>query len=146
MEVRRFQDDNERRHAVVERAASSPNRGCCTRVHARTPSTTHGNWPHWDLLPSVPRRSSAAERTRVHRAFQSGGADVIVATSAFGMGIDKEDVRYVLHAALPGSLDAYYQQIGRCGGDDRPADAVLYYRREDTGMRDVLRPRTPAEA
>ncbi|WP_170323563.1 RecQ family ATP-dependent DNA helicase [Cryptosporangium phraense] len=70
---------------------------------------------------------SAAERTRVQDAFFAGELDVVVATSAFGMGIDKPDVRTVVHAGMPGSLDEYYQEIGRAGRDGRPAAAVLVY-------------------
>jgi ATP-dependent DNA helicase RecQ len=78
---------------------------------------------------------SAGERERVHRAFLAGDVDVVVATSAFGMGIDKADVRFVLHAEPPGSLDAYYQEIGRAGRDGAAAEAVLHYRPEDLGLR-----------
>ncbi|MFC8411494.1 RecQ family ATP-dependent DNA helicase [Arthrobacter sp. NPDC057259] len=77
----------------------------------------------------------ASERTRVHEAFQAGTLDVVAATTAFGMGIDKPDVRFVLHADIPESLDSYYQQFGRAGRDGRPARAVLHYRSEDLGLR-----------
>lgn len=69
----------------------------------------------------------AAKRSEVQDAFFAGKLDVVVATSAFGMGIDKPDVRTVVHAGVPGSLDEYYQEIGRAGRDGGPATAVLVY-------------------
>jgi ATP-dependent DNA helicase RecQ len=69
----------------------------------------------------------AARRSEIQDAFFAGRLDVVVATSAFGMGIDKPDVRTVVHAGVPGSLDEYYQEIGRAGRDGRPASAVLVH-------------------
>jgi len=60
---------------------------------------------------------------------------VVVATTAFGMGIDKADVRFVLHADVRDSADNYYQEIGRAGRDGQPAVIVLFYRPEDLGLR-----------
>lgn len=71
----------------------------------------------------------------MHDRFMAGELDVVVATSAFGMGIDKPDVRFVLHASVPGSLDAYYQEIGRAGRDGEEARAILAYRPQDLGMQ-----------
>jgi DNA topoisomerase-3 len=66
-------------------------------------------------------------RDRVQSAFLAGQLEVIVATIAFGMGVDKPDVRTVIHTGLPGSLEGYYQEIGRAGRDGLPSRAVLLY-------------------
>ena len=69
----------------------------------------------------------SAERDAVQAEFLGGRREVIVATTAFGMGIDKADVRTILHAALPGSLEGYYQEIGRAGRDGKPSAAILMH-------------------
>lgn len=86
---------------------------------------------------------AAAERERIHEQFQGDDLDVVVATTAFGMGIDKPTVRFVVHADIPESLDAYYQEIGRAGRDGKPAAAILHYRSEDLGLRKFFSTNTP---
>ncbi|WP_159849937.1 RecQ family ATP-dependent DNA helicase [Nocardia sp. CY41] len=87
----------------------------------------------------------AALRDEVHQHFLSGEVDVVVATSAFGMGIDKPDVRFVVHASAPDSLDSYYQQIGRAGRDGERAQIVLCYRPEDLSLQKFLTARAVPE-
>ncbi|NUT71109.1 ATP-dependent DNA helicase RecQ [Pseudarthrobacter sp. C4D7] len=86
---------------------------------------------------------SAKERERIHELFLDDGLDVVVATTAFGMGIDKPNVRFVVHADIPESLDSYYQEIGRSGRDGQPASAVLHYRSEDLGLRKFFGTHSP---
>jgi ATP-dependent DNA helicase RecQ len=74
------------------------------------------------------------ERATTQERFMAGEVPVIVATNAFGMGIDKADVRTVCHATVPGSLEAYYQEAGRAGRDGRPARCLLFAEQRDKGL------------
>jgi ATP-dependent DNA helicase RecQ len=74
-------------------------------------------------------------REGVHTRFLQGETRVVVATNAFGMGIDKPDVRFVVHHDIPASLDAYYQEVGRAGRDGAEARAVLHYEPRDLALQ-----------
>ncbi|MBV9351736.1 MAG: ATP-dependent DNA helicase RecQ, partial [Mycobacterium sp.] len=87
----------------------------------------------------------SAERDEVHRRFQDDDYDVVAATSAFGMGIDKPNVRFVVHASVPDSLDSYYQQIGRGGRDCEAALARLFYRPENLSLARFFTTQRPDE-
>jgi ATP-dependent DNA helicase RecQ len=75
-----------------------------------------------------------AVRRQAMQSFLDGSTRIMAATVAFGMGIDKADVRWVVHADLPGSIDAYYQEIGRAGRDGKPAQAQLLYHDADLAV------------
>ena len=70
-------------------------------------------------------------RRRIQNEFMQSRCPLVLATPAFGMGIDKEDIRFVIHAEVPGSMEAWYQEIGRAGRDGRPSDCVLLYEEAD---------------
>jgi ATP-dependent DNA helicase RecQ len=74
------------------------------------------------------------ERAEAQRRFMDGEVEVVVATNAFGMGVDKADVRTVAHASVPGSVEAYYQEAGRAGRDGAPARALLFAESRDKGL------------
>ncbi len=97
-------------------------------------STLHKHFPtaayHAGLDP--------ATRDRVQRAFLSGKLDVVVATVAFGMGVDKADVRTVIHVALPGCVEAYYQEIGRAGRDGLPSRTILLHGFADRRLQEFF--------
>lgn len=117
------------RGAVVQRVLADPARRPAI-VYAPTRKETEaiaaeltGDYP----AAAYHAGMSAAIRDRVQRLFSDGKLEVIVATIAFGMGIDKSDIRTVIHTGLPGSLENYYQEIGRAGRDGLPSRAILLY-------------------
>ncbi len=81
---------------------------------------------------------SEEERAAAQEMFRSGKANIIVATNAFGMGIDKADVRYVLHYQMPRSIEAYYQEAGRAGRDGKPAECILLHNGQDVQLQQFM--------
>lgn len=134
--VRRFEDDAAKRRAVVDLVADEPG---ASLLYVATRRETE---EYAEALTARGRRAAAyhgglpaSRRDDVHATWSSDDLDVVVATSAFGMGIDKPDVRLVAHADVTESLDAYAQEIGRAARDGEPARAVLHYRPEDLSLR-----------
>ncbi|KQR65651.1 ATP-dependent DNA helicase RecQ [Frigoribacterium sp. Leaf172] len=149
LEVVRHEDDDEKVRAVVDQIADSAIPAIVyVATHRETESYTEA------ISERCPDRTvvgyhggqRAAERGQLHERFHAGEVDVVVATSAFGMGIDKPDVRVVVHADVPESLDAYYQEIGRAGRDGEPAIATLHYRPEDLSLRSFFASGLPGRA
>ncbi len=113
-----------------------PARRSSTRARAPTPraspptSAPPSGSASSPTTPACPR----AARATAQRRFMAGEVEVVVATNAFGMGVDKADVRTVAHASVPGSVEAYYQEAGRAGRDGAPARALLFAEARDKGL------------
>jgi len=126
--VHAFHRAEDKRQAVLAAVRDQPGSGlvyAATRKEAEAYAALLGVRVYHGGLARAVRRQA-------QRAFEGGAT--IVATSAFGMGMDRADVRFVVHASVPGSLDEYYQEIGRGGRDGQPAAAICCYRAEDLGL------------
>lgn len=134
--VERFDDNEEKCDRVLDRV-----------VHAEKPgivyvATRKGTEELAAQLEAQGVRShfyhagmNASDREETEVAFMKDEIEVLVATTAFGMGVDKPNVRFVFHADISDSLDSYYQEIGRAGRDGEPAQAVLFYNPNDLNLR-----------
>ena len=146
LSVEAFRDEELKREAVSVRAASEAKPGI-VYVATRKDAEAYAD-DLTDLgLRAAPYHGGmrARDRDDVQERFMTDRLDVVVATTAFGMGIDKANVRFVLHADVPDSVDTYYQEIGRAGRDGLPAEAVLFYRQEDFGLRKFFASGAPDE-
>jgi ATP-dependent DNA helicase RecQ len=137
--VLRFTDADAKRAALLDRVTQAAREAGVGIVYAATRRIAE------DVAAALGQRGVPAEayhggmpagrRREVEAAFAGDDLDVVVATTAFGMGIDKPDVRFVFHHDVADSPDSYYQEIGRAGRDGEPAEAILFYRPEDLGLR-----------
>jgi ATP-dependent DNA helicase RecQ len=134
--VDRFYDEHHHRRTLLERVAAAPSPGI---VYVATRRGAE------ELAAELAERGVKAEayhaglrakvRDAVQERFMRDELHCVVATTAFGMGVDKPNVRWVFHAAPADSVDSYYQELGRAGRDGDRAEAVLFYRPEDLGLR-----------
>lgn len=146
LDVVRHLEERDKRRAVVEQVAELKGPGLLYAATRKDTETYAAELSEHGLRAAAYHAGrKQSERDDVHEQFLNDELDVVVATTAFGMGIDKPNVRFVIHADIPESLDAYYQEIGRSGRDGQPASAVLHYRPEDLGLRKFFGTHKPDE-
>jgi ATP-dependent DNA helicase RecQ len=134
--VERFSDEDAKRDALLDRVLATEKPGI---VYTATRRETE------ELAAALIERGvraapyhagmKASDREATQTAFMEDALDVVVATIAFGMGIDKPNVRFVFHHTISESVDSYYQEIGRAGRDGAPANATLFYLPDDLHLR-----------
>src|SRR3954470_11727411 len=129
--VERFHEESHKRRALVEATNQADKPGL---VYAATRKSAE------ELAEELGAAAYHAgmggkKRDQIQNDFMDDKTDVIVATTAFGMGIDKPNIRFVHHFDISESVDSYYQELGRAGRDGEPARALLFYRPEDLGIR-----------
>ena len=137
--VETVHDNTQKKKALLDSIADVEKPGIvyvATRKHAEEIAATlneagiHAAFYHAGM--------KAKEREQTQESFMQNAIEVIVATNAFGMGIDKPDVRFVFHYDICDSIDAYYQEIGRAGRDGQQARALLFYNPKDVGLQQFL--------
>ena len=116
----------ESRPAIIYAQSRKDAEELATKLHKHFPTAAY----HAGLDPGT--------RDRVQRAFLGGKLDAVVATVAFGMGVDKADVRTVIHVALPGSVESFYQEIGRAGRDGLPSRTILLHGFADRRLQEFF--------
>jgi ATP-dependent DNA helicase RecQ len=134
--VHAIASDRERIERAVELVAASAGVGIVYAATVKVAESLYGALVNSGIDATLYHgRIAAAERRARQEAFMEGHVRVIVATNAFGLGIDKADTRFVLHVQMPSGLDAYYQEAGRAGRDGVDADCTLIFLRTDRAVQ-----------
>lgn len=136
LSVERFYEEPHHRRTLIDRVVDAPPPGIVYAATRKGTETLASELCERGVEAAAYHGGLAAKvRTEVQDRFMADELHCVVATTAFGMGVDKANVRWVFHSAPADSLDSYYQELGRCGRDGEPAETVLFYRQEDLGLR-----------
>jgi ATP-dependent DNA helicase RecQ len=134
--VERFREEDHKKRALIERVVEEPKPGIVYAATRRGAEQYAADLRDAGVDAAVYHGGmNKRDREAAQERFMDGALDVIVATTAFGMGVDKPNVRFVFHSEVADSVDSHYQEVGRAGRDGDPARAVLFYRPEDLGLR-----------
>ncbi len=134
--VERFHEEAAKERALIERVSALAKPGIVYTATRHDAERLADDLAAAGLRVAAYHGGMAASlRDAVQSAFMDDETEVIVATTAFGMGVDKPNVRFVIHHTVADAVDSYWQEVGRAGRDGDPAAAVLFYRPEDLGLR-----------
>jgi ATP-dependent DNA helicase RecQ len=136
LEVFRTVNEEQKKERLLALLAETPGSGILYTSTVRSVNELHG-WlaTTGERVARYHGRLRAGERREAQARFMAGETRLMIATQAFGLGVDKPDVRFVVHWNFPESLESYYQEAGRAGRDGERARAVLFYRLEDKRLR-----------
>jgi ATP-dependent DNA helicase RecQ len=136
LRVDRFKTRDEKREALLHRVLWADKPGIVYASARKTAEQIMGDLSEQGVNALFYHGGlGGKERESIQERFMNGAADAIVATNAFGLGVDKPNVRFVYHYDVPESLISYYQEIGRAGRDGERSEAILFYRRQDIGAQ-----------
>lgn len=136
LSVERFDDEREKQTVLVHRTAQAEKPGIIYAATRKRAEELAAELDHQSVRSHFYHAGmKTTDRQQTETAFMDDQIDVLVATTAFGMGVDKPNVRFVFHADISDSIDSYYQEIGRAGRDGEPATALLCYDPENLNLR-----------